>query len=348
MSTATTPVRGRTMSLPRLISICISARLLIDLTTQMFNPFLPIFAAGLRTDVVVMGRLVSVRSIMGLLAPLFGSLADRFGYRLVLRGALLTGAAGLAVVGSSRSIAQALVGMVLLGLSTAGFVPTLQAYLSARLPYAQRARGIGILEYSWALTGIVGLSLTGWLIAATSWRTPFFVVSGGLALMAVVFGVLPSAAEERADARPPPDPLARRHHRLLGCRRKPCLHLCDDDRSRRQLLRRHAIYDHPRRMVRRCLWPRSARAGSGRAPVRLLRPNRQRLRQPLHRPHRQTSQRHPGHDGHAHRLLGHPVAQCRPRARRPRLGVDALAVSSSPSSAFCRFSANKSPAGAPK
>ena len=207
MSTATPPVAGRSMSLARLISICISARLLIDITTQMFNPFLPIFAAGLNTDVVVMGRLVGLRSVMGLLAPLFGSLADRYGYRLVLRGALLTGAVGLAVVGGSQGVPQALVGMAIIGLGTAGFVPTLLAYLSARLPYAQRARGIGILEYSWALTGIVGLSLMGWLIAATTWRTPFFVLSVGLALMAVVFGVLPSAAEERAGRAAHPMPL---------------------------------------------------------------------------------------------------------------------------------------------
>ena len=200
MSTTSSPVAGRSMSLARLISICISARLLIDITTQMFNPFLPVFAAGLGTDVAMMGRMVSLRSVMGLLSPVFGSLADRYGYRLVLRAALLTTAVGLAVVGGSQGIPPALVGMAIIGLGTAGFVPTLQAYLSARLPYEQRARGIGILEYSWALTGIVGLSLMGWLIAVTNWRTPFFVISAGLAAMAVVFGVLPSAAEERAAA----------------------------------------------------------------------------------------------------------------------------------------------------
>ena len=208
MSTVPPPTPGRSMSFGRLITVCISARLLVDIGTQMFNPFLPIFAAGLRTDVVVLGRLVGVRSAVGLVAPLFGVLADRYGYRLVLRSALLVSAAGMAVIGASSSVPLALVGMVLAGLGTTAFVPTLLAYLSARLPYAERARGIGMLEYSWALTGIVGLSLMGWLIAVTGWRTPFFLLSAGLAVMAVVFGVLPSAADERRAHTTPRAPVA--------------------------------------------------------------------------------------------------------------------------------------------
>jgi predicted MFS family arabinose efflux permease len=90
--------------------------------------------------------------------------------------------------------------MVLLGFSHVCVTPILQAYISSKLPYRQRARGIGMLEYSWALTGIVGLSLIGYLIQATSWRMPFFVLAGCMALMWIVFGFMPevkSHAEPR-------------------------------------------------------------------------------------------------------------------------------------------------------
>jgi predicted MFS family arabinose efflux permease len=113
--------------------------------------------------------------------------------------ALLGGAVGMLLIGSSQGIAQAAVGMVLLGLSLAAFVPTLQAYLGARLPYEQLARGMGMLEYSWALTGIFGLSLMGLLIASTGWRTPFYILSVGLLLGFFIFRTLPSA-RERAPA----------------------------------------------------------------------------------------------------------------------------------------------------
>ena len=147
-----------------------------------------------------MGRLVSLRSAMGLLSPAFGAAADRYGYRLVLRLGLLLSAAGMLVVGVSPSAWPAARGMVIAGLGMAAFVPTLHAYLSARLPYSRRGRGLGMLEYSWALTGIFGLYLMGQLINVAGWRAPFFVLSAGLVVMAVVFSALPSARDASAHA----------------------------------------------------------------------------------------------------------------------------------------------------
>ena len=46
-------------------------------------------------------------------------------------------------------------GMMLAGLGIGIFVPNLQAYVSGKLPYTLRARGLGMIEYSWALTGII-------------------------------------------------------------------------------------------------------------------------------------------------------------------------------------------------
>ncbi|MEZ4664271.1 MAG: MFS transporter [Caldilineaceae bacterium] len=119
-----------------------------------------------------------------------------------MRLGLAVAAVGALIVGVSSGIGLAAVGMILWGIGIVGFVPNLQAYISARLPYAQRARGIGILEYSWALAGIVGLFIMGLLIAQFSWRTPFFVLGLGMLIMALVLGVLPRArtAQERASS----------------------------------------------------------------------------------------------------------------------------------------------------
>lgn len=180
----------------------ISARLLVDIGTQMFNPFLPIFAAGMRVDVVTMGRLVALRSAMGLTSPLFGTLADRFGYQQVIAFSLLTGAIGMAALGISTSIWMVMIGMILIGINLAGFVPTQQAYLSSLLPYHQLARGMGMLEYSWAITGIVGLSLMGQLIAATSWRVPFFILSAGMLIAFFYIRTMPTPQDQPRAPRP--------------------------------------------------------------------------------------------------------------------------------------------------
>ncbi len=177
---------------PRLLGLSLTARLAVDTTAQLFSPFLSIFAAGMGMDPVALGRLISLRNATGLLAPVFGVLADRRSYRRVLQTSLFLTAAGLLTIGLGAGLWTILLGMFLMGAGFSGFIPTLQAYMSARLPYARRAQGLGMLEYSWALSGILGLYLAGQLIAAAGWRSPFLVLGGFLLLMIPAFGLLPS------------------------------------------------------------------------------------------------------------------------------------------------------------
>jgi predicted MFS family arabinose efflux permease len=190
--------RFQLSTVPQLLAASIAARLATDTTYQLFNSFLVTIAAGLGLDVLTLGRLVSLRSLMGLSAPLFGSAADRFGYRRVMRIGLLLAALGMFAIGSGGGLATVVAGMVLSGIGLSAFVPTLQAYMSARLPYHQLARGIGILEYSWALAGIVGLFAMGFLFERVGWQAPFFVLGAGMLGGWALFGFFPSARTERA------------------------------------------------------------------------------------------------------------------------------------------------------
>ena len=187
---ATSP-RYRLASFPLLMTVSVCTRLLVNTANQLFTPFLTIMAAGLGTDVITLGQLLGVRSSMAVLAPLFGTLADRWGYRLIMRLELLIGIGGLLLVGSSTHLWMTVVGMIGLGVGFYAFVPTLRAYLAEQLPYAQRARGFGILEYSWALSGIVGLFVMGQIIALAGWRAPFYALAAGLVVAWVVFAELP-------------------------------------------------------------------------------------------------------------------------------------------------------------
>jgi len=179
------------ISFRRLIGTGMIGKLLVDIGNQIFNPFLPIIAAGLGVSIVTMGQWVGLRSAMGIFAPFSGAIADRHGYRLVIRAALLANAAGFLLLAFSTAPWMIVVGMMLAGLGIGVFVPNLQAYVSSKLPYGLRARGMGMIEYSWALTGIAGLSLVGLLIAATSWRTPFMLLAVGMVVMSFAFGALP-------------------------------------------------------------------------------------------------------------------------------------------------------------
>ena len=158
------------------LAACIATRLVVDTSVQLFYSYLQPIALGMALDVVVLGRLLSLRSAVGLSAPLFGSAADRYGYLRVMRLALVLSAAGTFLLGSGAGLWSVAAGMIVSGVGLTGFVPTVQAYISGQLPFAQRARGIGILEYSWALAGIFGLSLMGLLFDRFSWQLPFIVL----------------------------------------------------------------------------------------------------------------------------------------------------------------------------
>jgi predicted MFS family arabinose efflux permease len=186
------------LSFRRLIGTSMAAKLVVDIGSQIFNPFLPLIAGGLGLSVVELGRMVGLRSAMGIFAPVSGALSDRLGYRVVIRVSLLVMAAGSLLMAASNALWMVVIAIVLLGLGSSAFVPNLQAFVSGHLPYKLRARGLGMIEYSWALTGILGLSLVGLLIAATGWRTPFYLLAVGFVLMNFIFGAMPGERHVKA------------------------------------------------------------------------------------------------------------------------------------------------------
>lgn len=184
----------------QLITLGLLARIVVDTAMQMFFAFLPIFAAGVGVTPLVMGRLVSVRSLAGLLAPFAGALTERMGYRPILRASLIIAAIGMLILAFSRNILTAGIGIFFVGMGLFAFVPLLQAFVSERLSAEKRARGMGIIEYSFAISSIGGLFLVGQLIDAFTWRTPFFVMAGLLTIAGLSFGLLPPTAQKARKA----------------------------------------------------------------------------------------------------------------------------------------------------
>lgn len=181
----------------QLIGLGLAARIVVDTSMQMFFSFLPIIAAGIGVTPVVMGRLISIRSLAGLFAPVAGAMSERTGYRPILRASLIVAAVGLVIIALSRNVGLAAIGMFCVGLGLFAFVPLLQAFASERLSTENRARGMGIIEYGFALSSIFGLFIVGQLIDAFTWQTPFFVIAILLVISGLSFGMLsPTAKKE--------------------------------------------------------------------------------------------------------------------------------------------------------
>ncbi len=178
------------------IVLGMAAKFFVDTAGQVFDPFLRQISSGIGTTVQTLGVILAARSLVGLTAPLWGTLADRKGYRTILQVCLCIAGTGTFVSVLTDSAFLFAVFIVIGGIGVAGFKPNLHAYLSGMIPYEKRGRGLGIVEYSYALAGVAGLPAIGFLIEAFNWKVPFYLLGGFLVLMAAVFFTLPRARKQ--------------------------------------------------------------------------------------------------------------------------------------------------------
>ena len=160
------------------------SRLVLNLAVRVTYPFLPAIARGLDISFQQAGLLVAARHCVGLTGALWGVVSERKGYLWGMMIGLTTLLLGSFTVSLSRGFAFALVGFILIGISKPFYDPSVQAYVSARIPYAKRAKALGILEASWAGSWLLGIPLSGLLIVHFGWHSPFSLISGA-ALLAI-------------------------------------------------------------------------------------------------------------------------------------------------------------------
>jgi predicted MFS family arabinose efflux permease len=129
---------------------------------------------------------VAARHFFGLTGAFWGILSERKGYTWGMLMGLVTLLLGALTVSVSQGFLLALLGFVLIGISKPVYDPSVQAFVSSRIPYSKRARALGLLESSWAGSWLIGIPLCGLLIARFGWRSPFMMISGA-ALLAMLW-----------------------------------------------------------------------------------------------------------------------------------------------------------------
>ncbi len=158
---------------------------------RVVYPFLPAIARGLSVSVPALAAVVALRNLGGLTTPLIARLAERTGRRRLMVAAMVAVTAGCALSAATSSFAVAAAGIVVVGIAKPGFDIPMQAWFGDRVPFSERGRVLGITELTWALSLVVIVPASGFLIAATSWRAPFVLVSlfAGAGTLAVIRGI---------------------------------------------------------------------------------------------------------------------------------------------------------------
>ncbi len=145
-------------------------------------PFLATIARGNGTTLAGIGVALAISELSGLLSPLNGEIVERMHRRTALVVGLVGVAAGTTLAAGSVNPVMFAVALVIISQSKMMFDLGLGAWISDRVPYAQRSRVMGITETSWALGSLVGVTAMGLVTAATNWRVGY-----GLGAAAVLF-----------------------------------------------------------------------------------------------------------------------------------------------------------------
>jgi DHA1 family multidrug resistance protein-like MFS transporter len=162
---------------------------------QFFSPFLPLYVHELgvtdpRSIALWSGVLAAVTpAVSGLLGPLVGRLADRFGRKLMLIRSLGGFVVIIAAMGLVTSVEQFLAARIIQGFF-AGFTPMAMALASVSAPPDRVPAVIAMLQSAQLLSNAVGPAAGGYVASHFGIRHAFFVTAGMCAIALIVLIVL--------------------------------------------------------------------------------------------------------------------------------------------------------------
>jgi len=161
---------------------------------QFFSPFLPLYVRELGVSdpgriALWSGLIAAVTPAMsGLLAPLFGRLADRFGRKMMLIRSLVGFTVIMGAMGLVTSVQQLFVARLLMGLF-AGFSPMAMALATVSAPRDKVSVAIARVQGAQLISVAIGPAAGGVVASHLGTRPAFFITAGMcmLALIALIF-----------------------------------------------------------------------------------------------------------------------------------------------------------------
>lgn len=174
------------------------SRLAANACYRYSAPFLATIADGLDVTLSELGIAVAVTEFVGLSAPVVGHRVDRLPHRAAMLGALAGVGAGSIIAASSTGVAMFVAGLIVLSIAKITFDVALGAWIASHVPYERRGRVVGLIETSWALGLLAGVSTMGAVAALSNWRWGF--VAGAAMVTAAAVAVAKRLGDEPSSA----------------------------------------------------------------------------------------------------------------------------------------------------
>ena len=158
------------------IIIVTFSRLLLNTSRRFVYTFAAAFSRGLGVPLTSITNLIAINQGTSVFGVFFGPLGDRVGYKLMILIGMGFLSIGMLAAGLLPFYWVIAVAMLLSGLGKSIVDPAIQAYVGHRVPYHRRGLIIGLMEFAWAGSTLIGIPLTGVLIEKLGWQAPFIVI----------------------------------------------------------------------------------------------------------------------------------------------------------------------------
>lgn len=111
------------------------------------------------------------------LAPVWGTLGDRYGRKIMTLRAVFGLAIAQIVIGFSQDVSQLFIGRLIQG-ALSGFLPAAMALIASNTPEEKTGYALGILQSATAAGTVLGPLIGGFLSDVIGFRNVFFAVAG--------------------------------------------------------------------------------------------------------------------------------------------------------------------------
>jgi len=167
-------------------------RTILNTMHRMVYPFLAVFARGLGVEFTTLSYVVTLRSFVGMFAPVLGSFADHRGRKFGMLSGIALFTVGMGLVALRPSLVTFTLAVLIAILGKYLFDPSMQAYFGDRIPYERRGTALALTEISWSLAFIAGIPLVGYFISRFGWNAPFPLLAGlGVVMFATILWMAP-------------------------------------------------------------------------------------------------------------------------------------------------------------
>ena len=167
------------------LTILTMLRMMSNACYRFAPPFIATIARGYKVDVADIGVALSIAELSGLSAPLIGRVIDPRNRKLSMLIGSLGVFLGVTIAATAPGVVLFAVGVFLMGAAKIAFDVSMAAWFNDHVPYEKRGRVSGLVETSWALGLLVGVSAMALMVAATNWRWGFMLGACGVLAIAI-------------------------------------------------------------------------------------------------------------------------------------------------------------------